>query len=207
MDALLSIFTVVDIISEVVGDPGDVLTDYQLWAICQKCQLLFCVLSVARGKMLIVQNWDDICLEALEAAKRVGISIMKASPIVRNYYQDFRLIEQVDGYLGSFDRKLNVGDTQTMIFSADNDGPFWMTPTEREMKQKDTVMPNKTVKRKYTKDELILKLQEKVVSASGNMKNIERLCRNKTQLGWEGQPKGMLEILWEHGWITWGGIP
>jgi hypothetical protein len=75
------------------------------------------------------------------------------------------------------------------------------------MKQKDTVMPNKTVKRKYTKDELILKLQEKVVSASGNMKNIERLCRNKTQLGWEGQPKGMLEILWEHGWITWGGIP
>jgi hypothetical protein len=22
----------------------------------------------------------------------------------------------------------------------------------------------------------------------------------KTQLGWEGQPKGMLQILWEHGW-------
>jgi hypothetical protein len=40
MDALLSIFTVVDIIGEVVGDPGDVLADYQLWAICQKCQLL-----------------------------------------------------------------------------------------------------------------------------------------------------------------------
>jgi hypothetical protein len=29
------------------------------------------------------------------------------------------------------------------------------------------------VKRKYTKDELILKLQEKGVSATGNMKNIE----------------------------------
>jgi hypothetical protein len=98
-----------------------------------------------------------------------------------------------------------------MINSADDDGPFWMTPTEREMKQKDTVIPNKTVKRKYTKDELILKLQEKGVSATGNMKNIERLCRNmevpllelvdKTQLGWEGQPKGMLQILWERGWI------
>jgi hypothetical protein len=79
MDAPLSIFTVVDISGEVVGDPGDVLTDHQLWAIRQKCQLLFCVLSVAREKMPIVQNWDDICLEALEAAKRVGISVTKAS--------------------------------------------------------------------------------------------------------------------------------
>jgi hypothetical protein len=43
------------------------------------------------------------------------------------------------------------------------------------------------------------------------MKNIERLCRNmeapllelvdKTQLGWEGPLKGLLQILWEHGWI------
>jgi hypothetical protein len=53
-DAPLSIFTVVDIIGEVVGDPGDVLTDYQLWAIRQKCQLSFCVLSVAREKMPII---------------------------------------------------------------------------------------------------------------------------------------------------------
>jgi hypothetical protein len=44
----------VDIIGEVVGDPGDVLTDYQLWAIRQKCQLSFCVLSVAREKMPII---------------------------------------------------------------------------------------------------------------------------------------------------------
>ncbi len=43
------------------------------------------------------------------------------------------------------------------------------------------------------------------------MKNLQRLCRNmqisliettpKTQLGWEGQPRGMFQILWEHGWI------
>jgi hypothetical protein len=80
--------TVVDIVGKVVGDPGDALTDYQLWAIRQKCQLLFCVLNIAREKMPIVQNWDNICLEGLEAAKRVGISITKASQIVRNYYQD-----------------------------------------------------------------------------------------------------------------------
>jgi hypothetical protein len=32
MDALLSILTVVDIIGKVVGDPGEVLTGYQLSA-------------------------------------------------------------------------------------------------------------------------------------------------------------------------------
>ena len=60
--------TVVDIVGEVVGDPGDALTDYQLWAICQKCQLLFFVLNVAREKMPIVKNWDYICLKGFEAA-------------------------------------------------------------------------------------------------------------------------------------------
>jgi hypothetical protein len=119
--------------------------------------------------MPIIQNWDVICLEPLEAAKRVGISITKASQVVRNYYQDFRLkrkfqvrilgrdnscghdrqwedglnvenmsigyggkqsrlrpslMKQVDGYLGSFNQKLNTGDTQTMVFSANDDGPF-----------------------------------------------------------------------------------
>jgi hypothetical protein len=50
MDASLSIMTIVDIVGEVIGNPGDVLTDYQLWAIHQKCQLLFCVLNIAREK-------------------------------------------------------------------------------------------------------------------------------------------------------------
>ncbi len=86
-----------------------------------------------------------------------------------------------------------------------------MMPTEREMRQNDSVIMNKTVKRKYTKEELILKLKEKGVSGTENMKHIQRLCQNmeiplvelveKTQLGWEGQPKGMLQILWERGWI------
>jgi hypothetical protein len=44
-----------------------------------------------KRKILIVQNLDHICLEGLEAAKRVWISITKASQIVRYYYQDIRL--------------------------------------------------------------------------------------------------------------------
>ena len=121
------------------------------------------------------------------------------------------LIKQVDGYLGPFSRKLSAGDTQTMVFSATDDGPFWMEAAEREEKRKDRVLANKVVKRRLTKDELIRKLQQKGVTATGNIKNLQRLCRNaqinlvettqKTQLGWEGQPKGMLQILWERGWI------
>jgi hypothetical protein len=119
------------------------------------------------------------------------------------------LIKQVDGYLGPYNRKLNQGDMQTMVFSTTDDGPFWMEAAEREKKRKDAVIPNKFVKRKCTKEELIRKLQEKGVNGTGNMKNLQRLCRNmqislvettpKTQLGWEGQPKGMFQILWERG--------
>jgi len=120
------------------------------------------------------------------------------------------IIKAVDGYLGSFHQTLNLGDTQIKVFGSKDDGPFWMMPTEREMRQK-AVITNKTVKIKYTKEELILKLKEKGVSGTENMKHIQRLCQNmeiplvelveKTQLGWEGQPKGMLQFLWEHGWI------
>jgi hypothetical protein len=52
MEAPLSILIVLDIIGDVVGD---------------------------REKMTIIQNWDDICLEGLDAAKKVRISITKAS--------------------------------------------------------------------------------------------------------------------------------
>jgi hypothetical protein len=37
MDTMLSVFTVLDIIGEVVGDPGEVLTDYKLWAVIILC--------------------------------------------------------------------------------------------------------------------------------------------------------------------------
>ena len=98
-----------------------------------------------------------------------------------------------------------------MVFSAADEGPFWMEAAEKEEKRKDSVIPNNFVKRRLTKEELMRKLQEKGVTATGNMKNLQRLCRNaridlvevkpKTQLGWEGQPKGMLQILLERGWI------
>jgi len=86
-----------------------------------------------------------------------------------------------------------------------------MNAAEREAKRKDVEISNKMIKRKYTKEELIRKLLEKGVNGTGNIKNLQRLGQNmqidlveitpKIQLGWEGQPKGMLQVLWERGWI------
>jgi hypothetical protein len=54
-------------------------------------------------------------------------------------------------------------------------------------------------------------IKAKGVSATGNIKNITQLCRTgnvpveelvpKTLQGWQGKPKGMLQVLWERGFI------
>jgi hypothetical protein len=42
------------------------------------------------------------------------------------------LIEQEEGYLGSFPRILEPGDTQSLVFSETCSGPFWLSDS-REM--------------------------------------------------------------------------
>jgi len=121
------------------------------------------------------------------------------------------LIKEENGYLGRFNRKLQRGDTQNFVFSANDDGPFWMNESEREEKRHDRVIEGQFTKKKLSKDELIQRLQEKGVTATGNIKNITRLCQvadipieiliPKTLQGWQGKPKGMLQVLWERGFI------
>jgi hypothetical protein len=50
MSAPLSYLTVVDCIGEPVGDPSELLTDYQVWVVRQKFQILFCVFNIAKQK-------------------------------------------------------------------------------------------------------------------------------------------------------------
>jgi hypothetical protein len=38
-----------------------------------------------------VQNWDSVCAEALKVVRSTGVSITKASRVVKNYYQEFRV--------------------------------------------------------------------------------------------------------------------
>ena len=121
------------------------------------------------------------------------------------------LIKEEAGYLGTYPRKLNPGDIQHMIFTEHDEGPFWMSSEECKAKRHDKVEQNKVKKRKYTKDELITKLQMKNVTATGSYNNIKRLCElNGIELfevipkvveGWQGKAKGMLQVAWERGLI------
>lgn len=42
------------------------------------------------------------------------------------------IIEREDGYLGSFPRILEPGDTQCLVFKESDPGPFWLSDAERE---------------------------------------------------------------------------
>ena len=41
-------------------------------------------------------------------------------------------IIQEEGFLGPLDRTVEPGDTQSLVFSPSDTGPFWMTDAERE---------------------------------------------------------------------------
>ncbi|KAI2507244.1 hypothetical protein MHU86_7201 [Fragilaria crotonensis] len=61
-----------------------------------------------------------------------------AQPIMRE-----SKIKEHDGYLGMHAaRTLNVGDTQSFVFTSEDDGPFWMSPQERELNRDDRILPS-----------------------------------------------------------------
>lgn len=127
-------------------------------------------------------------------------------------------IKEHNGYLGMHARTLNVGDTQSFVFSSEDDGPFWMSPQERALNAEDRVLPpppglrrmrNKTIaelklelapfnvlsdRRQYRLIELQQIARDNKVDAK-----VERTNEKK---GWIGQPKGLLQVLWERGWIN-----
>jgi hypothetical protein len=120
---------------------------------------------------------------------------------------------QTNGYLGphEHDCKLKVGDEQKMIFGPDDEGPYWMTPEEKEKTRKDQYGPT-TTQREYTKPQLIEMLKrEGIMSPKGNKQQIRDMAQQaglaltylKREIiqGWDGKPKGMEQILWERGWI------
>jgi len=122
------------------------------------------------------------------------------------------IIKQVDGYLGPYRRTLNVGSIQNFVFQDDDDGPFWMNEQERAEKKEDKVLEGQTRKRKFTKAELVQKLRERNILVTGTYQKIKECCdENQIQTyenlakivpGWNGKQKGLLQSLWERGWIN-----
>ena len=132
-------------------------------------------------------------------------------------------IKAEDGYLGMHERTIHVGDNQSFVFKPDDAGPFWMTEQERELNRHDRVLPPPTGgprKRKKTIAELKAELGPLNVLNDNRrqyrLKELQEMARSKDidittnvtqeKKGWQGQPKGLLQVLWERGWIDTGNL-
>ena len=52
----------------------------------------------------------------------------------------------VDGCLGPYDRKLNVGDSQSMVFEPDDIGPWWFSTDEIQESRRHDIIDNNSFK-------------------------------------------------------------
>ena len=116
--------------------------------------------------------------------------------------------------MGPFDHasKLKVGDIQSMQYSQDDTGPFYMSEEKRRELNFD-VETEETETKKYTRSQLIDKIQSQtdLKNVRGTLVAIQGIAtshnipidyqRKKIREGWANEPKGMLQILWERGCI------
>jgi hypothetical protein len=121
------------------------------------------------------------------------------------------VIERESGFLGPYARILEPGQTQRLTFTEVDVGPFWMIPNERILSRLDQVDGDPSnVSR--NKSELILELRRQGINTKGkNKKELIAICINKNipinrevpkiKEGWVGKAKGLLQVLWERGYI------
>ncbi len=141
---------------------------------------------------------DGLCVNSMRKGFGGKQSVMRESKI------------ESTEYLGQFGGLLSVGASQTMNFVPSDAGPYWMTEAEKHSNRKDR-QSGKKIKRFRNKGDLLKELQSRGVSAKGRKDELQILCKQKNipieeELdevveGWEGKPKGMLQILWERGFV------
>jgi hypothetical protein len=117
---------------------------------------------------------------------------------------------ETEEFLGPFPAMLQMGDYQHMVYQDGDVGPFFKTDTERQASKSDSLtgVSKRKIRRK---DAMEIDLRAKGVRAKGNKVAIVELCKQndiphivttETVIeGWNGKPKGMLQILWERGFI------
>ena len=124
------------------------------------------------------------------------------------------LMVQEEGYLGEFYREVNllkVNEYQSMVFSSEDDGPIGLSKIDRESTKYDRDT-GKTKTVKYKMAELVQLLKDKKnIVVQGNLKKIQELATyNNIPLqhevpiikeGWVNKPKGMLQVLYERGFL------
>jgi hypothetical protein len=123
---------------------------------------------------------------------------------------------------------IQVGQVQELVYPAkesitDGDRPFYLTAEQKEASRLDTEVElpvNKVGHREITKKELVnalmntnhgrddgrITLSKMLVRdlrklASNLGINTTKLVTHQTKPGWIGKGKGLLQVLWERGWI------
>ena len=107
---------------------------------------------------------------------------------------------------------LQPGMTQSMQFQSTDIGPCYLSIDER-VKQQYDINSGEIKERFRSKDELKLSLtQAGILNPVGTRRHLQEQCEQlglavkksipKIAEGWEGKPKGALQILYERGWIN-----
>lgn len=120
------------------------------------------------------------------------------------------IIENED-FLGPFPSTLSVGDIQYMSFQSHDTGPFYLS-TMKRMQRKHTIKTGKKIQKQKTKDMLLADLRQVgITNVKGTKAQLSKLAdQNGIPLtveidemieGWHGSPKGMLQVLFERGFI------
>ena len=121
-----------------------------------------------------------------------------------------------EGFLGKHSSILNVGDVQNFTYIASDVGPFYLSREKCEEKRL-SVPTGKKKKHVYNKTELFNEITRISPNMRGSVKHLKakKMQEIATSLsipleikidemtpGWQGQPKGLLQVLWERGFLT-----
>jgi hypothetical protein len=160
----------------------------------------------------------------VHARKKDGA--LDASSMSRSYggvQPKIRSSQITDGCLGPFNPSLRTGDVQSMVYSETDAGPWWIVTQEgREAQRYDIIhdpLPGAAIKlANRTKAQLARALNDEAgiaVDPLRPMDEIKEILANthgislqypKARIteGWSMKAKGLLQILWERGWINPG---
>ena len=122
-----------------------------------------------------------------------------------------------EDYLGPYPATLKVGDTQQFEFSTSDNGPFWMSPAERTAKRADIktgvvetkvlsvkqlmIAINKQMPSMQMKD-LKNKPDDDIKTLATGLGIALSVTEEKVKSkGWVGEAKGLMQVLYERGWI------
>jgi len=122
--------------------------------------------------------------------------------------------------LGPFQKQLQAGAKQSMIFQGTDQGPFQLnkklqTPEQQSARKQDKETGNINQREARSKKELLEKLKAETGEDFGatyrRLEELKEICKQKNistkvfikekESGWLAKPKGLFQVLWERGWI------